>query len=185
VVSFDEMEDGDLRRHPAGFDQRGVLQGADRTETGRTDVSAPIAFNALAELLHPILKALLLGEALHFLDIGMVLYRLAKFSVNDFCGVRLPAPATIRKLLATGDPQCFHFLTAKLMVFEELDERPLLAAPNHNPDRFFRILPGDPDQDLGERISTGLIRNPVFEILRSREEIRKRMAMAKLQAKDP
>jgi hypothetical protein len=69
MIGFMEMKNGDLRRHPTGFDQIGILQGASGAETGWTDISTSIAFDALPELPHPILKSFFLRKLLDLIDV--------------------------------------------------------------------------------------------------------------------
>jgi hypothetical protein len=60
MIGLMEMKNGNLRRHPTGFDQVGILKSTSRTETGRTDIPATITFDTLSKLFHPILKTLIL-----------------------------------------------------------------------------------------------------------------------------
>jgi hypothetical protein len=81
VKSFVEMEDWNLGRHSTWFDQRRVLQCADRTEARRADVTTSIAFDTFPELLHPILKALFFQQALNLREIGKVFCRSGRLAL--------------------------------------------------------------------------------------------------------
>jgi hypothetical protein len=81
VKSLVEMEDRDFGRHSTRFDQRRVLQCADRTKTSRADVATSIAFDTFPELLHPILKAFFLRQALNLREIGEIFRRSGRFAL--------------------------------------------------------------------------------------------------------
>jgi len=69
MIGFMEMENRNFRGHPARFNQLVVLKGAGRTETGRTDIPAPVTFNTLPKLSYPILETFFFRKFFNFIDV--------------------------------------------------------------------------------------------------------------------
>jgi hypothetical protein len=71
------------------------------------------------------------------------------------------------------------------MILKEFDQGSFLTAPDHDANHLIGVSSRDLDQDLGERVSVGLIKDEILQALRSRKEIGDRVAMTQSQAEYP
>ena len=130
VERLDQMEDRDLRRHEPGPDELRIVEGAGLAKTGGADVPAPAAADAFGKLAHPVLELLLLTHPLpprRLFGIGdggdlVALHDLVRVGLGAFAGLR-------RRCIA-GNAETDDLLPLQLLVPDELDHRPLIAAPD-------------------------------------------------------
>jgi hypothetical protein len=122
-----------FRREFAGEDEISVFETADPTKTHRTYIPAPITFDALIELVHPVMQPFILAQLFVLSQSLAVGNSLGLLSHYPFQWIRLIALTSFSQFRRAGNADGDDSIPTELIPLEELVQSSLITSPHHDP----------------------------------------------------
>jgi hypothetical protein len=137
-----------LRREFAGEDEISVFETADLAKTHRTYIPAPIALDALVELVHPVMQPFILAQLFVLFQSLALGNSLGLLSRYPFRWIRLIALTSFSQFRRAGNADEDDSIPAELIPLEELVQSPLITSPHHHPQVILGVSIGHPEEYL-------------------------------------
>jgi hypothetical protein len=137
-----------LGREFAGEDEVPVLDAAYLTETHRTCIPAPVAFDALVELFHPVLQPFILVQFFIVFKSLTSADPLSLLPYNPFRRIRLVAFARFGQCRRAGNAHRHNSIAAELIPLEEFVQSSLVASPYHDAEVILGVSMGQLEEHL-------------------------------------
>jgi hypothetical protein len=122
-----------FRREFASEDEISVFETADLTKTHGTYIPAPITFDALVELVHPVMQPFILAQPFVLFQSPALGNSLGLLSHDPFRWIRLTALTSFSQFRRAGNADGDDSIPTELIPLEELVQSSLITSPHHYP----------------------------------------------------